>query len=198
MLEEENRLLLDKFQFLEEQAHATKRIGTLSSGPIVQEHTLTRQPSFKWATYVKPAKSPTKATLDAAVDSPRSSPQAMEHDVPVSLDLRIPIDTLFADLNARLAYPGYQWQQAQRGQESAERHPAHPCIRSQRLVSAGGSPVCGLTQPCATPTSCDRTGANCTGCRCTRTFDFRVQRKRFEKLQGVSRRPSLEGPPRST
>ncbi|SJL03743.1 uncharacterized protein ARMOST_07100 [Armillaria ostoyae] len=38
---------------------------------------LRRQPSFKWAQYVKPAKSPTKADLD----TPHSSPQQLEHDI---------------------------------------------------------------------------------------------------------------------
>ncbi|KAH7106049.1 hypothetical protein BKA62DRAFT_349341 [Auriculariales sp. MPI-PUGE-AT-0066] len=80
MLEDENRLLLDRFHSFEE--HTQPKRTQPVQGPVVQEHTLTRQPSFKWAQYVKPAKSPTKATLEAAIDSPRSSPQAMEHEVP--------------------------------------------------------------------------------------------------------------------
>ncbi|KIL69403.1 hypothetical protein M378DRAFT_157663 [Amanita muscaria Koide BX008] len=40
---------------------------------------LARQPSFKWAQFVKPQKSPTKAD---AVDSPRLSPQNLENDSP--------------------------------------------------------------------------------------------------------------------
>lgn len=41
---------------------------------------LRRQPSFKWAQFVKPQTSPTK--LDQAFDSPHPSPQQLEHDVP--------------------------------------------------------------------------------------------------------------------
>ena len=38
-----------------------------------------RQPSFKWAQYVKPAKSPTKPDI---VESPQPSPQQPEHNIP--------------------------------------------------------------------------------------------------------------------
>ena len=38
-----------------------------------------RQPSFQWAQFIKPQKSPTKGD---AVESPHSSPQRAEHDIP--------------------------------------------------------------------------------------------------------------------
>lgn len=76
-LEEDNRRLIERFSSLDDTS--SKR-----QPPPQPDHTLQRQPSFKWANFVKPAKSPTKSSLDAAIsDSPRSSPQAMEHDVPV-------------------------------------------------------------------------------------------------------------------
>lgn len=40
---------------------------------------LRRQPSFKWAQYVKPTKSPTKPEH---VESPHPSPQQLDHDIP--------------------------------------------------------------------------------------------------------------------
>lgn len=86
MLEDENQRLLDRFSSLEDSSSSSKRPQQQQQQNQAQsqDHTLSRQPSFKWANFVKPAKSPTKPTLDAAIsDSPRSSPQAMEHDVPV-------------------------------------------------------------------------------------------------------------------
>lgn len=44
-----------------------------------ESNPLRRQPSFKWAQYVKPQKSPTKPDV---IDSPHPSPQQLEHDVP--------------------------------------------------------------------------------------------------------------------
>ena len=41
------------------------------------EHALSRQPSFKWAQYVNPTKSPTKPEMD----SPNPSPHQLEHDI---------------------------------------------------------------------------------------------------------------------
>lgn len=40
---------------------------------------LKRQPSFKWAQFAQPAKSPTKPDI---VESPHPSPQRLEHDIP--------------------------------------------------------------------------------------------------------------------
>jgi bZIP factor len=42
---------------------------------------LRRQPSFKWAQFVKPQKSPTKQD---SVESPHPSPQRLEHEIPYS------------------------------------------------------------------------------------------------------------------
>ncbi|KZV92373.1 RA-domain-containing protein [Exidia glandulosa HHB12029] len=79
LLEDDNRRLLERFSSHDD--HSNKKHSPPQPPP---DHTLTRQPSFKWANFVKPAKSPTKQnSLDAGIsDSPRSSPQAMEHDVP--------------------------------------------------------------------------------------------------------------------
>ncbi|EJD43767.1 hypothetical protein AURDEDRAFT_114560 [Auricularia subglabra TFB-10046 SS5] len=83
-LEAENQRLLDRFVHLEQTDSARKHQHQHQQQvQQQQDHTLSRQPSFKWANFVKPAKSPTKASLDPNIsDSPRSSPQAMEHDVP--------------------------------------------------------------------------------------------------------------------
>lgn len=47
-----------------------------------KEHSLKKQPSFKWAQF-KGSRSPTKATIEH--DSPQSSPQALEHTLPVCI-----------------------------------------------------------------------------------------------------------------
>jgi hypothetical protein len=44
-----------------------------------EDSPMRRQPSFKWAQYVKPAKSPTKPDI---VESPQPSPQQPEHNIP--------------------------------------------------------------------------------------------------------------------
>lgn len=61
-LEEDNKRLNERFQLLVEEISHTP---------------LKRQPSFKWAQYVNPTKSPTK--LDA--ESPHPSPQQVEPDI---------------------------------------------------------------------------------------------------------------------
>lgn len=105
-LEDDNRRLLDRLSSLEENSTSKKLPSPPQTQPSQpqsqdQSHTLQRQPSFKWANFVKPAKSPTKSTLDAAIsDSPRSSPQAMEHDVPP-----IPTSKLGYARNAQSATP---------------------------------------------------------------------------------------------
>ncbi|KAF9462929.1 hypothetical protein BDZ94DRAFT_1219040 [Collybia nuda] len=74
-LEEDNRNLNNTLQsFLEEFNHNRSLL------PRSDEHSpLHRQPSFKWAQYIKPQKSPTK--LDV-IESPHPSPQQLEHDIP--------------------------------------------------------------------------------------------------------------------
>ncbi|KAI0320883.1 hypothetical protein OF83DRAFT_1052246 [Amylostereum chailletii] len=49
--------------------------------PQMENSPLTRQASFKWASYVKPGGSPTKPEMS---DSPHPSPQRLEHAVPYS------------------------------------------------------------------------------------------------------------------
>ncbi|KAG6381543.1 hypothetical protein JVT61DRAFT_133 [Boletus reticuloceps] len=63
-LEEDNRRLKETVELLIEEFNQ-------------DEHTLKRQPSFKWAQYVNPTKSPTKPE----VESPNPSPHQMEHDI---------------------------------------------------------------------------------------------------------------------
>ncbi|KAH0836590.1 hypothetical protein J3R83DRAFT_8290 [Lanmaoa asiatica] len=63
-LEEDNRRLKDTVELLFEEFSQ-------------DEQTLKRQPSFKWAQYVNPAKSPTKPEIE----SPNPSPHQTEHDI---------------------------------------------------------------------------------------------------------------------
>ncbi|EGN96627.1 hypothetical protein SERLA73DRAFT_93174 [Serpula lacrymans var. lacrymans S7.3] len=75
-LEEDNKRLNDTLQsFLEEFTGSRASQGRSAR----DEPSLRRQPSFKWAQYVKPAKSPTKPDN---VESPHHSPQQLESDSP--------------------------------------------------------------------------------------------------------------------
>ncbi|KAF7356904.1 hypothetical protein MVEN_01026200 [Mycena venus] len=78
-LEEENRHLNNQLQLFVEDFNALRssigRSDENSGNP-----SLRRQPSFKWAQYVRPAKSPTKPDID----SPHPSPQQLEHDLSYS------------------------------------------------------------------------------------------------------------------
>ncbi|KAJ7089694.1 hypothetical protein B0H15DRAFT_980173 [Mycena belliarum] len=74
-LEEENRHLNHTLQLFVEDFNAFR--GSLRSD---ENPSLRRQPSFKWAQYVRPAKSPTKPDMD----SPHPSPQQLEHDLSYS------------------------------------------------------------------------------------------------------------------
>ncbi|KAF9221392.1 hypothetical protein BS17DRAFT_844788 [Gyrodon lividus] len=69
-LEEDNRRLKETVEILVEEYNQV-RASHRSDGP-----SLKRQPSFKWAQYVNPTKSPTKPE----VESPTPSPQQTEHD----------------------------------------------------------------------------------------------------------------------
>ncbi|KAI0731203.1 hypothetical protein C8Q76DRAFT_670039 [Earliella scabrosa] len=77
-LEEDNRRLSDAMgsclEDLNHLRHAPPRPPTAEAESPVQ-----RSHSFKWASFVKPSKSPTKAQPD--VESPQPSPQRMEHDI---------------------------------------------------------------------------------------------------------------------
>ncbi|KAK2463634.1 hypothetical protein APHAL10511_004385 [Amanita phalloides] len=75
-LEEENRQLNTVVQALIDDFNALRGVPARTDDA---SSPLNRQPSFKWAQYVKPQKSPTK--LDT-VESPHSSPQQLEHDFP--------------------------------------------------------------------------------------------------------------------
>ncbi|TFY63007.1 hypothetical protein EVJ58_g3494 [Rhodofomes roseus] len=66
MLEEENRRLSDSLHSCVEDAE--------TDSPV-------RSHSFKWASFVKPMRSPTKAAAPEFVDSPQASPQRSEHDI---------------------------------------------------------------------------------------------------------------------
>ncbi|KAJ7132134.1 protein kinase regulator [Mycena epipterygia] len=75
-LEEENRHLNQTLQLFVDDFNAFRS----SLGRSDENPSLRRQPSFKWAQYVRPAKSPTKPDID----SPHPSPQQLEHDLSYS------------------------------------------------------------------------------------------------------------------
>ncbi|RDB23537.1 Protein STE50 [Hypsizygus marmoreus] len=75
-LEDDNRNLNTSLHTLLEEFNHIRTSLTRSDEPSP----LHRQPSFKWAQFVKPQTSPTK--LDHAVESPHPSPQQLEHDIP--------------------------------------------------------------------------------------------------------------------
>ncbi|KAL4062484.1 hypothetical protein J3A83DRAFT_4362759 [Scleroderma citrinum] len=68
ILEDDNRRLHETLQVLFDEVNNIRN---------PDEHSLQRQPSFKWAHYVNPSKSPTKPDAE----SPNPSPQQMEHDL---------------------------------------------------------------------------------------------------------------------
>ncbi|KAF8845199.1 hypothetical protein BDN67DRAFT_893490 [Paxillus ammoniavirescens] len=70
-LEEDNRRLKETVEILLEEYNQVR------ASQRSDEPSLKRQPSFKWAQYVNPAKSPTKPE----VESPNPSPQQTEHDL---------------------------------------------------------------------------------------------------------------------
>ncbi|KAJ7777466.1 hypothetical protein B0H16DRAFT_1301872 [Mycena metata] len=74
-LEEENRHLNHTLQLFVEDFNAFR--GSVGRSDETPSNSLRRQPSFKWAQYVRPAKSPTKPDID----SPHPSPQQLEHDL---------------------------------------------------------------------------------------------------------------------
>ncbi|KAJ7460650.1 hypothetical protein FB451DRAFT_1371522 [Mycena latifolia] len=74
-LEEENRHLNHTLQLFVEDFNTFRSSLRSDDNP-----SLRRQPSFKWAQYVRPAKSPTKPDIE----SPHPSPQQLEHDLSYS------------------------------------------------------------------------------------------------------------------
>lgn len=93
MLEEDNRRLSDSFNSCIDDINGLRlsRATTVRSllisfprlfisGQNEAESPVQRQTSFKWASFVKPSRSPTKSGHEV-VESPQASPQRMEHDV---------------------------------------------------------------------------------------------------------------------
>ncbi|KIL00755.1 hypothetical protein PAXRUDRAFT_129069 [Paxillus rubicundulus Ve08.2h10] len=70
-LEEDNKRLKETVEILLEEYNQVR------ASQRSDEPSLKRQPSFKWAQYVNPTKSPTKPE----VESPNPSPQQTEHDI---------------------------------------------------------------------------------------------------------------------
>jgi hypothetical protein len=52
---------------------------------FLQESSLRKQPSFRWANYDSPVKSPTRPAPDPPHESPKTSPHRPEHDVSFSI-----------------------------------------------------------------------------------------------------------------
>ncbi|KAI0788857.1 hypothetical protein C8Q75DRAFT_192738 [Abortiporus biennis] len=80
MLEDEHRRLNDNFHSCVEEISTMR---SSQSKPSETDSPVTRQPSFKWANFVKPSRSPTKPVADtttAATESPQPSPQRVEHE----------------------------------------------------------------------------------------------------------------------
>ncbi|KAJ3517761.1 hypothetical protein NLJ89_g316 [Agrocybe chaxingu] len=75
-LEEENRSLNTTLQSFIEQFQGLRT--SLGHTDESASSSIRRQPSFKWAQFVKPQKSPTKTE---AIESPHASPQRAEHDI---------------------------------------------------------------------------------------------------------------------
>ncbi|TFK94152.1 hypothetical protein K466DRAFT_593821 [Polyporus arcularius HHB13444] len=77
-LEDDNRRLSDALNTCLEDLSQIRAVAPRphladSDSPVQRSH------SFKWASFVKPSKSPTKPTPE--VESPQPSPQRMEHDI---------------------------------------------------------------------------------------------------------------------
>ncbi|KAI9064111.1 hypothetical protein FKP32DRAFT_1611233 [Trametes sanguinea] len=78
-LEEDNRRLSDTLSSCLEDLSQLRNVPSRpqlveSESPVQRSH------SFKWGSFMKPSKSPTKASV-ADIESPQSSPQRMEHDI---------------------------------------------------------------------------------------------------------------------
>ncbi|KAI0766906.1 hypothetical protein BD413DRAFT_142824 [Trametes elegans] len=78
-LEEDNRRLSETLTGCLEDL---SQLRTVSTRPhlVESESPVQRSHSFKWGAFMKPSKSPTKATT-TDVESPQPSPQRMEHDI---------------------------------------------------------------------------------------------------------------------
>ncbi|TDL24017.1 hypothetical protein BD410DRAFT_838533 [Rickenella mellea] len=76
MVEEENRWLNETLQ------QCLQELSSASQGRPNDDRPLRKQPSFKWAQYVKPVRSPTKTETISQTDSPHPSPNKFEHEIP--------------------------------------------------------------------------------------------------------------------
>ncbi|KAH9924732.1 uncharacterized protein B0H18DRAFT_934089 [Fomitopsis serialis] len=79
-LEEENRRLSDSLHSCLDDVSSVRNSIT-SQRSQADTDSPVRSHSFKWASFVKPMRSPTKAAAPEFVDSPQPSPQRLEHDV---------------------------------------------------------------------------------------------------------------------
>ncbi|KAI0331446.1 hypothetical protein GY45DRAFT_1345273 [Cubamyces sp. BRFM 1775] len=77
-LEEDNRRLSDTLSSCLEDLGQLRNVSSRSQ-LVESESPVQRSHSFKWGPFMKPSKSPTKASAD--VESPQPSPQRMEHDI---------------------------------------------------------------------------------------------------------------------
>ncbi|CAL1714792.1 unnamed protein product [Somion occarium] len=78
-LEDENRRLSDSLSSCLDDISSVRN--SIQLKPNEGSSPVTRQSSFKWASFVKPSRSPTKPTpTPEVVDSPQSSPQRTEYD----------------------------------------------------------------------------------------------------------------------
>ncbi|GJE91066.1 hypothetical protein PsYK624_072140 [Phanerochaete sordida] len=80
-LEDENRRLSDTLHACLEDIGSIRSSQSSRTGQSEAESPVNRAPSFKWASFVKSGRSPTKAsTQETIIETPQSSPQRAEHD----------------------------------------------------------------------------------------------------------------------
>lgn len=80
-LEDENRRLSDTLHACLEDISSLRSNQSSRAPQPEAESPVNRAPSFKWASFVKSGRSPTKAsTQETIIETPQSSPQRAEHD----------------------------------------------------------------------------------------------------------------------
>ncbi|KAI0704325.1 hypothetical protein BC835DRAFT_1262074 [Cytidiella melzeri] len=77
-LEEDNRRLSETLHSCLDDISVLR--SSLAPKQAETESPVVRVPSFKWASFVKSTRSPTKPTAETILESPQSSPQRTEHD----------------------------------------------------------------------------------------------------------------------
>ncbi|PSR76158.1 hypothetical protein PHLCEN_2v8656 [Hermanssonia centrifuga] len=82
VLEDENRRMSDTLHSCLEDINGLRVSQTQRTNEA--ESPVNRAPSFKWASFVKSSRSPTKATPETILETPQASPQRAEHDVNVT------------------------------------------------------------------------------------------------------------------